>query len=109
MGTWAEFKGFAADEKTAKKMWDESAADGGAQQDSNEEKRVHPSDKDKKAYTWAEFKGFAKDEKEAKQMWEASKPADGGSAQDDWKSGGSSEPDWKRARTQAPAASSWES
>jgi hypothetical protein len=44
-------------------------------QDSQEEKRVHPSDKDKQPYTYDGFLQFTKgDEQEAQKMWKASKP-----------------------------------
>merc|ERR1712139_374555 len=57
-------------------MGDEKKDDEGAGADSSEEKRVHPSDKGKQAYSYAEFLQFSNgDEKKAKQMWGESKPA----------------------------------
>merc|ERR1712187_831972 len=46
---------WAADDKKDDAWAEDTKKDEWAQ-DSNEEKRIHPSDKDKKAYTWAEFK-----------------------------------------------------
>merc|ERR1712139_419786 len=57
---------------------------GGGAKDSGEEKRIHPSDKDKKAYSYAEFKQFSNgDEKKANKMWGESKPA-GSNDQKSW-------------------------
>jgi len=88
--SYAEFKEFnGGDEKKADRMWNESKpvevpkrdvfvpqAWSGATKSSapSEEKRIHPSDKSKVAYSYAEFKDFSGgDDKKLATMWNESK------------------------------------
>jgi len=102
--SYAEFMEFSdGDTKKADRMWKESkpvaakeskpsgrpvfrgsGKQEARQPSSNGEKRVHPSDKAKTAYSYAEFLEFSNgDQKKADRMWKESKPVVE-ETQDDW-------------------------
>lgn len=79
--SYAEFLDFSSGDKAkADKMWNEATpveSDSATAQESSDEKRVHPSDKQGTAYSYAEFLDFSNgDKKKANKMWEEAKPVE---------------------------------